>query len=153
MHDGYMARSQLTCSRPAELDEARNELELMEQENEGLANQVELLEENQGIRGAYNPETHQVLEFRDSPDRVEHAIRTATLERLRSENDALLRRLGDLEKGLLANDGASLVPRESLEAAQAESAKLREQVQQKEKMMKRITQVSVTQDYERRSLN
>lgn len=123
-----------------ELDEARNELELMEQENEGLANQVELLEENQGIRGAYNPETHQVLEFRDSPDRVEHAIRTATLERLRSENDALLRRLGDLEKGLLANDGQSLVPRESLEAAQAESAKLREQVQQKEKMMKRITQ-------------
>jgi mitotic spindle assembly checkpoint protein MAD1 len=120
----------------------------MEQENEGLANQVELLEENQGIRGAYNPETHQVLEFRDSPDRVEHAIRTATLERLRSENDALL--LGDLEKGLLANDGQSLVPRESLEAAQAESAKLREQVQQKEKMMKRITQVSASQGHERR---
>lgn len=123
-----------------ELDEARNELELMEQENEGLANQIELLEENQGIRGAYNPETHQVLEFRDSPDRVEHAIRTATLERLRSENDALLRRLGDLEKGSSANDGQSLVPRESLEAAQAEVAKLQEQVQQKEKMMKRITQ-------------
>ncbi|GAA5868651.1 hypothetical protein JCM3774_003613 [Rhodotorula dairenensis] len=123
-----------------ELDEARNELELMEQENEGLTNQVELLEENQGIRGAYNSGTHKVLEFRDSPDRVEHAVRSATLERLRSENDALLRRLADLERGLLATDRQALVPRESLEAAQAESAKLREEVQQKEKMMKRITQ-------------
>ncbi|GAA5988157.1 hypothetical protein JCM10908_002087 [Rhodotorula pacifica] len=123
-----------------ELDEARNELELMEQENEGLANQVEHLEENQGIRGAFNPDTHKVLEFRDSPDRAEHAIRSATLARLRSENDALLRRLGDIEKGLVAPDRQALVPRESLEAAQAEAAKLKEEVQQKDKMMKRITQ-------------
>lgn len=129
-----------------ELDEARNELELMEQENGALASQVELLEENQGIRGAYNPETHKVLEFRDSPDRVEHAIRSATLERLRSENEALLRRLRDLERGQQGHDRQALVPRESLETARADIEKLKEEVLQKEKLMKRITQVCRSPD-------
>ncbi|POY71151.1 hypothetical protein BMF94_5908 [Rhodotorula taiwanensis] len=129
-----------------ELDEARNELELMEQENEALASQVELLEENQGIRGAYNPETHKVLEFRDSPDRVEHAIRSATLERLRSENEASLRRLRDLERGQQGHDRQALVPRESLETARADIEKLKEEVLQKEKLMKRITQVCRSPD-------
>ncbi|BGP00260.1 hypothetical protein RTG_01943 [Rhodotorula toruloides ATCC 204091] len=126
-----------------ELDEARNELALMEQELEALSTQVEQLEENQGIRGAYNPETTKVLEFRDSPDRVEHAIRTATLERLQNENQALLRRLGDVERGALARQGAGaqqLVPRESLVSAQAEADKLKALVQQKETMLKRIGQ-------------
>ncbi|BGO92193.1 hypothetical protein NBRC10512_000924 [Rhodotorula toruloides] len=126
-----------------ELDEARNELALMEQELEALSTQVEQLEENQGIRGAYNPETTKVLEFRDSPDRVEHAIRTATLERLKNENQALLRRLGDIERGALAQQGAGvqqLVPRESLVSAQAEADKLKALVQQKETMLKRIGQ-------------
>ncbi|KAJ8293420.1 Spindle assembly checkpoint component MAD1 [Rhodotorula toruloides] len=126
-----------------ELDEARNELALMEQELEALSTQVEQLEENQGIRGAYNPETTKVLEFRDSPDRVEHAIRTATLERLKNENQALLRRLGDMERGALAQQGAGvqqLVPRESLVSAQAEADKLKALVQQKETMLKRIGQ-------------
>lgn len=129
---------------PSELDEARNELALMEQELEALSTQVEQLEENQGIRGAYNPETTKVLEFRDSPDRVEHAIRTATLERLKNENQALLRRLGDMERGALAQQGAGvqqLVPRESLVSAQAEADKLKALVQQKETMLKRIGQV------------
>lgn len=118
----------------------------MEQELEALSTQVEQLEENQGIRGAYNPETTKVLEFRDSPDRVEHAIRTATLERLQSENQALLRRLGDVERGLLSQQGAGgqqLVPRESLVSAQAEADKLKALVQQKETMLKRIGQVSL----------
>ncbi|GEM07952.1 mitotic checkpoint family protein [Rhodotorula toruloides] len=126
-----------------ELDEARNELALMEQELEALSTQVEQLEENQGIRGAYNAETTKVLEFRDSPDRVEHAIRTATLERLQSENQALLRRLGGVERGLLGQQGAGaqeLVPRESLVSAQAEANRLKALVQQKETMLKRIGQ-------------
>ncbi|BGP56157.1 hypothetical protein JCM8202_005923 [Rhodotorula sphaerocarpa] len=123
-----------------ELAEARNELELMEQENEALASQVEQLEENQGIRGAFNPETHKVLEFRDSPDRVEHAIRTATLDRLKSENAALLKRLSDMDRGLHGSDRQPLVPRESLQAARADADKLKGEVQQKEKMMKRVLQ-------------
>ncbi|CEQ41957.1 SPOSA6832_03736 [Sporobolomyces salmonicolor] len=125
-----------------ELDEARNELALMEQEIEALSAQVEQLEENQGIRGAYNPATTKVLEFRDSPDRVEHAIRTATLELLSNENQALLRRLSDVErKG--APPGATpqeLVPRESLVKANAEVEKLKALVAQKETMLKRISQ-------------
>ncbi|BGP16988.1 coiled-coil domain-containing protein mad1 [Rhodosporidiobolus nylandii] len=125
-----------------ELDEARNELALMEQELDSLGAQVEQLEENQGIRGAYNPATHKVLEFRDSPDRVEHAIRQATLDRLRSENEALLRRLADVERGSAkaGEQPQQLVPRESLVQAQAEIEKVKKLVAQKETMLKRISQ-------------
>ncbi|GAA5901369.1 hypothetical protein JCM6882_007758 [Rhodosporidiobolus microsporus] len=125
-----------------ELDEARNELALMEQELESLGTQVEQLEENQGIRGAFNPATHKVLEFRDSPDRVEHAIRQATLDGLRSENEALLRRMRELERGgaLAGQQPQQLVPRESLMQAMAELEKLKKAVAQKETMLKRISQ-------------
>ncbi|GAA5848212.1 hypothetical protein JCM9279_000980 [Rhodotorula babjevae] len=125
-----------------ELDEARNELAIMEKELDALSVQVEQLEENQGIRGAYNPATHKVLEFRDSPDRVEHAVRTATLERLQAENRALLGRVGDLERGG-AGGGPSaqqLVPRESLVTAQAQIDKLKGEIQQKDTLLKRISQ-------------
>ncbi|GAA6058221.1 hypothetical protein JCM3770_005022 [Rhodotorula araucariae] len=123
-----------------ELDEARNELALMEQELDALSTQVEQLEENQGIRGAYNPATHKVLEFRDSPDRVEHAVRSATLERLQAENRALLGRVGDLERGVAGASAQQLVPRESLVTAQGEIDKLKAAVQQKDTLLKRISQ-------------
>ncbi|GAA6005728.1 hypothetical protein JCM11491_003987 [Sporobolomyces phaffii] len=128
-----------------ELDQLRNELTLMEQENDSLAEQVEKLEENQGIRGAYNPATTKVLEFRDSPDRVEHAIRTATLDRLRTENEALLRRITNLEaSGIRSGEGAEgqqdLVPKESLATLQAEVERLKTAVLQKDKMLQRISE-------------
>ncbi|GAA5828613.1 hypothetical protein JCM3766R1_003760 [Sporobolomyces carnicolor] len=126
-----------------ELDEARNELALMEQEIDSLAAQVEQLEENQGIRGAYNPATTKVLEFRDSPDRVEHAIRTATLERLKSENEALLRRISTLETSGVRSGGAQgqdLVPKESLATLNAEIERLKTAVAQKDKMLQRISE-------------
>jgi mitotic spindle assembly checkpoint protein MAD1 len=132
-----------------ELDEARNELTLMEQELESLSAQVEHLEENQGIRGAFNPATTKVLEFRDSPDRVEHAIRQATLERLQNENAALLRRLGDVERGssVSGKEQQQLVPRESLVQAMAEAEKLKKLVAQKETMLKRISQVRLLSSF------
>ncbi|GAA5890523.1 hypothetical protein JCM8208_004901 [Rhodotorula glutinis] len=128
-----------------ELDEARNELAVMEQEVDALSAQVEQLEENQGIRGAYNPATHKVLEFRDSPARVDHAVRTATLERLEAENRALLGRLGDLERGGSGGgpSGQQLVPRESLVTAQAQIDKLKGEIQQKDTLLKRISQAVV----------
>lgn len=131
--------------RRIELDEARNELALMEQEIDSLAAQVEKLEENQGIRGAYNPATTKVLEFRDSPDRVEHAIRTATLERLKSENEALLRRISTLETSGVRSGGAQgqgLVPKESLATLNTEIERLKTAVAQKDKMLQRISEVS-----------
>ncbi|GAA5867035.1 hypothetical protein JCM8547_008417 [Rhodosporidiobolus lusitaniae] len=124
----------------AELDEARNELTLMEQELDSLNAQIEQLEENQGIRGVYNPTTTKVLEFRDSPDRVEHAIRQATLDRLTSENDALVRRLEVVERGQGKGAEQQLVPRESLVQANAEVEKYKKLVAQKETMLKRISQ-------------
>jgi len=115
----------------------------METELDAVSVQVEQLEENQGIRGAYNPATHKVLEFRDSPDRVEYAVRKATLERLEAENRALLGRVGDLERGG-AGGGPSaqqLVPRESLVTAQAQIDKLKGEIHQKDTLLKRISQV------------
>ncbi|GAA5836698.1 hypothetical protein JCM11251_002702 [Rhodosporidiobolus azoricus] len=125
-----------------ELDEARNELAILEQELDSLSAQIEQLEENQGIRGAYNPATHKVLEFANSPDRVEHAIRQATLDGLRGENEALLKRVADLERGgvLRGEKVQELVPRESLAQALAELEKAKKEVKQKETMLKRISQ-------------
>ncbi|GAA6032507.1 hypothetical protein JCM8097_004791 [Rhodosporidiobolus ruineniae] len=126
-----------------ELDEARNELALMETELDSLGAQVEQLEENQGIRGAFNPETHRVLEFAHSPARVDQAIRQATLDQLREENEALLRRVGALERAGASGGGAAgehLVPRESLVQAKAEIDKLKLAVAQKDTMLKRISQ-------------
>lgn len=126
----------------AELDESRNALALMEKECDALALQVEALEEAHGIRGTYNPETTKVLEFRDSPDRVEHAIRSSTLDRLRQENRALMQRIQELEgRSSTSGTQVELVPRQSLVTLEADVAALRASVAQKETMLKRISQV------------
>lgn len=128
--------------RLTEIDELRNANELMEQDIDALEQQVASLEEDHGIRGSYNPKTTKVLEFRDSPDRVEHAIRTSTLERLREENRALMGRIAELE-GRAGEAGAvELVPKASLITLQADLQAAKAAVQQKETMLKRISQVS-----------
>ena len=115
----------------------------MEKDLEALEQQVASLEEDHGIRGTFNPETTKVLEFRDSPDRVEHAIRTSTLERLREENHALMARIAELEGRAGAAEGrVELGPRASLVTLQADLAAAKAAVMQKETMLKRISQVS-----------
>ncbi|KAM0789394.1 hypothetical protein ACM66B_000222 [Microbotryomycetes sp. NB124-2] len=124
-----------------ELGELRLANAALETELDALDAQIAKHEQDHGIRGAYNSATTRVLEFRDSPDRVEHAVRSATLERLRLENDALLQRLKDLDTSLgPKDDGAGLVPRASLESVQAELIAARAAVVQKETMLRRISQ-------------
>ncbi|KAK4057332.1 coiled-coil domain-containing protein mad1 [Microbotryomycetes sp. JL221] len=125
-----------------ELEEARASKALLEKELDALELQVAKLEEDHGVRGAYNHSTTMVLEFEDSPDRKEHAIRSATLERLRSENGDLLARLAELDRASLSARGTAvaLVPRASLETAQADLLAARAAVVQKETMLKRISQ-------------
>jgi mitotic spindle assembly checkpoint protein MAD1 len=115
---------------------------MMEKDFDALELQLVGLEEDHGIRGAYNPETTKVLEFRDSPDRVEHAIRSGTLERLRDENRALSQRITELEGRAVASEGTvALVPREALVTLEADVKALKAAVKQKETMLKRISQV------------
>ncbi|SCV69805.1 BQ2448_1199 [Microbotryum intermedium] len=123
-----------------EMCELRNSHGLLEKELEALEMQVDSFERDHGIKGAYNPETTRVLEHRDSPERMEHAIRTSTLELLRNENAALVQRISDLSSAG-SKDGAAqtLVPVESLKSAEATIASLKLKVQQKETMLKRIS--------------
>ncbi|KAK4048184.1 coiled-coil domain-containing protein mad1 [Microbotryomycetes sp. JL201] len=124
-----------------EIEELRLANASLETEIDALDAQLMMQEQDHGIRGAYNPATTRVLEFRDSPDRVEHAVRTSTLERLRQENDALLRRLVELESSHgQRSQAASLVPRASLDSVQAELVAARAAVVQKETMLRRISQ-------------
>jgi BMFP domain-containing protein YqiC len=116
----------------------------MEKDLQALETQVEQLERNHGVLGAFNPETTKVLEFRESPDRVEFSIRNATLDRLRTENTDLLRRISELEGRAVAGAAAvELVPRSSLATLLADLEAAKAAVKQKETMLKRISQVSV----------
>jgi mitotic spindle assembly checkpoint protein MAD1 len=73
--------------------------------------------------GEYNPSTERCIEFKNNPAAKATAVRTEALERLKSENDALLERLAVVDKTpvTVVGQGASgsnkdgLVPRESFE--------------------------------------
>lgn len=131
-------------SRDLELDGLRNNNALMEKDLEALETQVEQLERNHGVLGAYNPDTTKVLEFRDSPDRVEHAIRSATLDRLRVENSDLVQRISELEgRASTSVQPVELVPKSSMTTLLADLEAARAAVKQKETMLKRISQVSL----------
>ncbi|KAM0748558.1 MAD-domain-containing protein [Meredithblackwellia eburnea MCA 4105] len=122
-----------------EIDELRNTTSLMEKEIESLELQVDRLTYEHG-NGAYDPRTTKVLELRDNPDTEEHAVRTATLERLKDENEALLSTLALLEmkKGGFEGGKESLVPRQSLENAKKEVEAAEATIKQKEIMETRL---------------
>ena len=127
-----------------ELARQRNENALQAKEIASLELQTERLERALGF-GAYDPATTKVLEFKANPERVEHAVRTATLERLRDENADLLARLLRLEgsqRGACSSSAheqeeVALVPRSSLVNSQAEVEHMRQVVAQKEVFEKR----------------
>lgn len=129
------------------MEDLRNENELLLKELDALDLQVSRLSYAHN-NGAYDPLTTKVLELRENPDRNEHAIRTASLERLKDENSALLDRINQLEKRKASNVGDSgrqseaLVPRESLVSLQKEFTELQAVIEQKEKMNKRMIDAS-----------
>lgn len=67
------------------------------------------------------------------------------MDRLKGENEALLKRLKDLEEGGAVGGGSSqkedLVPRESWEVANQAKEELEEELKQKEKRLLRLKQV------------
>ncbi|CAH7685488.1 spindle assembly checkpoint component Mad1 [Phakopsora pachyrhizi] len=135
-----------------ELDELSEENEMLKMELKSLELQVHHLERDLG-RGEYNPASTQVLCPKGSPAQQDQAIRTATLEALRAENTALLKRLSKLEKGLQNSGGEieSLVPRETLAVSKKEIERLEAEVSKLTKARERLCEMykNTTASYKR----
>jgi mitotic spindle assembly checkpoint protein MAD1 len=100
--------------------------------------------------GQHVPPGVRVLSLKDNPEQAWVDLRQSAMDRLRGENEALLKRLKELE-ALAASAGVSgatsaaddkeLVPRESWELAVREKKELEELVVQKEKRLERLQMV------------
>ena len=88
----------------------------------------------------------RILTLRDNPAQQWEDLSKAAMDRLKNENEALLTRLKELEDSGARGGGGDegkkdLVPRASLEAANAEKAKLDDELKMKEKRLQRLQQV------------
>jgi len=93
--------------------------------------------------GRHIPPGIRVLTFKDNPAQQEVDLRQATLDRLKSENEALLEKLTTLESdghGTVASS-ADFVPKESWEVMKTEKAELVSALEHKEKRIKRLQEV------------
>jgi mitotic spindle assembly checkpoint protein MAD1 len=94
--------------------------------------------------GRHIPPGVRVLSLRDNPAQQWTDLSQAAMDRLKTENEALLKRLKDLESnGVVSETGTreELVPRESWEAINREKEDLQDTLKQKEKRLMRLQQV------------
>ena len=94
--------------------------------------------------GDHVPPNVRVLSMRDNPVQNWADLRQEVMDRLKSENEALLRRLEELEASgsVSQSSGEHLVPKESWEKEHKERCDLEEMVKQKEKRLLRLQQAS-----------
>ncbi|KAI0324181.1 MAD-domain-containing protein [Cubamyces sp. BRFM 1775] len=96
--------------------------------------------------GRHVPPGTRVLCLRDNPAQQWEDLSRAAMDRLKGENEALLKRLKDLEESGARGSGENaggeeLVPRESYEVVVKEKAKLEEELKHREKRLLRLQQV------------
>lgn len=96
--------------------------------------------------GRHLPPGTRVLCLRENPAQQWEDLSKAAMDRLKSENEALLKRLKDLEESGVHGSNQDpnreeLVPRASWETVQAEKLKLEDELKQKEKRLMRLQQV------------
>ncbi|KAI8976346.1 MAD-domain-containing protein [Trametes punicea] len=96
--------------------------------------------------GRHVPPGTRVLCLRDNPAQQWEDLSRAAMDRLKNENEALLKRLKELEEsGARASgegrSGEELVPRESYEVVAKEKSKLEEELKHREKRLLRLQQV------------
>jgi len=128
------------------LEEARSAVKVHEDKVEELE---QTLFELRGKIGAGNhiPPGMRVLCLRDNPAQQWNDLRQSAMDRLKRENEALIKRLKDLESSGVVDAqagtsrGEELVPRESWEVLHKEKEELEEVVKQKEKRLLRLQQV------------
>ncbi|KAI0822086.1 MAD-domain-containing protein [Trametes gibbosa] len=132
--------------------ELEKQLKEVEDQTEKQFEKIEELEQTlfelRGEIGAgrHLPPGTRVLCLRENPAQQWEDLSKAAMDRLKSENEALMKRLKSLEKsGARSSDedaaNAELVPRESYEVAVRERTKLEEELKQKEKRLLRLQQV------------
>ncbi|KAJ3920830.1 MAD-domain-containing protein [Lentinula edodes] len=135
-------------SEKVKREELEKSLDIVEQELFDLRGEV--------AGGRHIPPNTRVLEMKDNPHAEWEMSHTAVLERLKGENQALLKRLIDIE-AVLKEAGAAqasqasetksdvsvstLVPRESLDIAVKDKEDLEDVLKQKEKRLLRLQQV------------
>jgi len=95
--------------------------------------------------GRQIPPGVRVLTLKDNPAQQEVDLRQATLDRLKSENEALLEKLAALEPGGYDTNASSagFVPKESWEVMKIEKAELVSALVHKEKRIKRLQEVAL----------
>ena len=93
--------------------------------------------------GRQIPPGTRVLTFKDNPAQQELDLRQATLDRLKGENKALLKKLVVSETGECDADASSadFVPKESWEVMRTEKEELTLALEHKEKRIKRLQEV------------
>ncbi|GBE85486.1 MAD-domain-containing protein [Sparassis crispa] len=94
--------------------------------------------------GRHLPPGVRVLSLRDNPAQQWQDLSQAAMDRLKGENEALLKRLKELEaSGARSGQsgGEELVPRESLEVANKEKTRLEDELRAKDKRLMRLQQV------------
>ncbi|KDR71884.1 hypothetical protein GALMADRAFT_143649 [Galerina marginata CBS 339.88] len=98
--------------------------------------------------GRHVPPGVRVLSMTDNPEQQWFDLRQAAMDRLKGENEALMKRLKELEesgaRGATSQDenkGEELVPRESWDLVTKEKVDLEELLKQKEKRLLRLQQV------------
>ena len=130
----------------------RAALKEAEEATEQHLEQIETLEQTLfELRGEIGAGRHlppgvRVLSLRENPAQQWADLSQAAMDRLKGENEALLKRLKDLEEsGAVGGAGAGakeeLVPRESWEVAVQAKEELEEELKQKEKRLLRLKQV------------
>ena len=118
----------------SELDQHLAKIEELEQTLFELSGEI--------AGGRHVPPKTRVLCLKENPDQQWVDLRQAAMDRLKSENEALLKRLKDLEDTGVRLEGAEdLVPRESWDQVVREKQDLEGEVKQKEKRLLRLQQV------------
>ena len=129
------------------------DLERIEIESKQNLNKIEELEQTlfdlrgEIAGGRHVPPNTRILSIKDNPEQEWFDLRQAAMDRLKGENQALMKRLKELEesgvKSSTTDDGGTeLVPRESWELVNREKKELEDMVKQKEKRLLRLQQVT-----------
>ncbi|EDR02403.1 uncharacterized protein LACBIDRAFT_332507 [Laccaria bicolor S238N-H82] len=139
-----------------ELDKERQEKAALQQELDQHFTKIEALEQTlfelsgEIAGGRHVPPKTRVLCLKENPDQQWVDLRQAAMDRLKSENEALLKRLKDLEDTGVRLGGAEedLVPRESWDQVVREKQDLEGEVKQKEKRLLRLQQIFTSKSAE-----
>lgn len=139
-------------AQKAAADEATKGLQEAQKDLTRQKDNIEILEQTLfELRGEIGTGNHvppgmRVLCLRDNPAQQWTDLRQSVMDRLKSENEALIKRLRELESsGAVVDEGRvprnDLVPRESWDVLDKEKKDLEEVVKQKEKRLLRLQQV------------